>query len=188
MEMTPSLACANKCVFCWRHHTNPVGKEWRWQVDEPQMLVDQAIANHRSMINTLRGVPGVIPERLADAQKPRHCALSLVGEPIMYPHINRFVRLLHEEGISSFLVTNAQFPQALIDMEPVCQLYVSIDASTAESLKAVDRPLFSDYWERFLASLEAIRAKHSGTCEPPRHTRRRRCTGPGRWARRSPRP
>jgi tRNA wybutosine-synthesizing protein 1 len=20
MEMTPSLACANKCVFCWRHH------------------------------------------------------------------------------------------------------------------------------------------------------------------------
>lgn len=23
METTPSLACANKCVFCWRHHTNP---------------------------------------------------------------------------------------------------------------------------------------------------------------------
>ena len=21
METTPSLACANKCVFCWRHHT-----------------------------------------------------------------------------------------------------------------------------------------------------------------------
>lgn len=26
MEATPSLACANKCVFCWRHHSNPVGK------------------------------------------------------------------------------------------------------------------------------------------------------------------
>ena len=24
MEMTPSLACANKCVFCWRHGSNPV--------------------------------------------------------------------------------------------------------------------------------------------------------------------
>ena len=24
MEATPSLACANKCVFCWRHHKNPV--------------------------------------------------------------------------------------------------------------------------------------------------------------------
>jgi tRNA wybutosine-synthesizing protein 1 len=25
-ESTPSLACSNKCTFCWRHHTNPVGK------------------------------------------------------------------------------------------------------------------------------------------------------------------
>lgn len=30
MEATPSLACANKCVFCWRHHKNPVGTEWRY--------------------------------------------------------------------------------------------------------------------------------------------------------------
>jgi hypothetical protein len=22
MEATPSLACANKCVFCWRHHSS----------------------------------------------------------------------------------------------------------------------------------------------------------------------
>uniref|UniRef100_A0A1B6CFF3 Flavodoxin-like domain-containing protein n=1 Tax=Clastoptera arizonana TaxID=38151 RepID=A0A1B6CFF3_9HEMI len=35
MEATPSLACANKCVFCWRHHTNPVGTEWRWKMDGP---------------------------------------------------------------------------------------------------------------------------------------------------------
>eukprot|EP01047_Picozoa_sp_COSAG01_P035851 COSAG01_NODE_2772_length_7101_cov_5.962868_2_plen_583_part_00 len=32
MEATPSLSCANKCVFCWRHHKNPVGREWRWEV------------------------------------------------------------------------------------------------------------------------------------------------------------
>jgi wyosine [tRNA(Phe)-imidazoG37] synthetase (radical SAM superfamily) len=38
----------------------------------------------------------------------RHCALSLVGEPIMYPHINELVDLLHGRGISTFLVTNAQ--------------------------------------------------------------------------------
>ena len=30
MEATPSLACANKCVFCWRHHKNPVGTSWRY--------------------------------------------------------------------------------------------------------------------------------------------------------------
>ena len=163
MEMTPSLACANKCVFCWRTHTNPVGTSWRWQVDEPRMIIDNAIANHRTMINTMKGVPGVKPERLADAQKPRHCALSLVGEPIMYPHINEFVRMLHGEGISSFLVTNAQFPKEVAAMEPVTQLYVSIDAATQDSLKAVDRPLFKDFWDRFLACLEAIRHKPQRT-------------------------
>ena len=36
MEATPSLACANKCVFCWRHHKNPVGTEWRWKEDDPK--------------------------------------------------------------------------------------------------------------------------------------------------------
>ena len=43
MEATPSLACANKCVFCWRHHKNPVGKEWRWKTDDPEYIVSEAI-------------------------------------------------------------------------------------------------------------------------------------------------
>ena len=52
-------------------------------------------------------------ERLAEGMEARHCALSLVGEPIMYPEINALVKLLHEKGISTFLVTNAQFPDAI---------------------------------------------------------------------------
>lgn len=32
------------------------------------------------------------------------------------------------------------------------QLYVSVDAATKESLKAIDRPLFGDFWERFVVS------------------------------------
>lgn len=31
----------------------------------------------------------------------------------MYPEISKFVALLHGKGISSFLVTNAQFPEAI---------------------------------------------------------------------------
>ena len=61
----------------------------------------------------LAGVPGVQPERFEEGMAPRHCALSLVGEPIMYPEINRFIQLLHQKHISSFLVTNAQFPEAI---------------------------------------------------------------------------
>ena len=75
----------------------------------------------------------------------------------------RFVKLLHQEGISSFLVTNAQFPDAIRDMDPVTQLYVSIDASTKDSLKKIDRPLFKDFWERFMDSLKALSAKGQRT-------------------------
>ena len=137
------VCAANKCVFCWRHGTNPVGKEWRWQTDDPAYLVSEAMEQHRRMIAAMKGVPGVLPDRLADALKPRHCALSLVGEPIMYPHINEFVRLLHSHGISSFLVSNAQFPDRVQQLQPVTQLYLSIDAATAQSLKQIDRPLFT---------------------------------------------
>ncbi|EPY77572.1 hypothetical protein CB1_001241020 [Camelus ferus] len=59
---------------------------------------------------TKQGVPGVKEERFEEGMTVKHCALSLVGEPIMYPEINRFLKLLHECRISSFLVTNAQFP------------------------------------------------------------------------------
>lgn len=42
---------------------------------------------------------------------------------------------------------------------PVTQLYVSVDASTKESLKKIDRPLFRDFWPRFISSLEELDRK-----------------------------
>jgi len=112
--------------------------------------------NHQKMINGARGIPGVSKERLQDAMTIKHCALSLVGEPIIYPYINEFVDLLHANNISSFLVTNAQFPEKILAMKPVTQLYISIDAATEESLKTIDRPLFSDFWQRHIASVDAL--------------------------------
>ncbi|NWU33659.1 TYW1 synthase, partial [Hylia prasina] len=163
MEATPSLACANKCVFCWRHHTNPVGTEWRWKMDQPEVILQEAIEKHQNMIKQFKGVSGVKAARLEEALAVKHCALSLVGEPIMYPHINSFVRLLHQQGISTFLVTNAQFPEEIRRLEPVTQLYVSVDASTKESLRRIDRPLFKDFWQRFLDSLKALAEKQQRT-------------------------
>ncbi|XP_042544080.1 S-adenosyl-L-methionine-dependent tRNA 4-demethylwyosine synthase TYW1-like [Dipodomys spectabilis] len=163
MELTPSLACANKCVFCWRHHTNPVGTEWRWKMDQPEMILKEAIESHQHMIRQFKGVPGVQAERFQEGLEVRHCALSLVGEPIMYPEINAFLELLHQCKISSFLVTNAQFPKEIRNLKPVTQLYVSVDASTKDSLRKIDRPLFKDFWQRFLDSLKALAAKEQRT-------------------------
>ncbi|CAF2181223.1 hypothetical protein HID58_026932 [Brassica napus] len=163
METTPSLACANKCVFCWRHHTNPVGKSWQWKMDDPKEIVKGALDLHTKMIKQMKGVPGVTPEKLQEGLTPRHCALSLVGEPIMYPEINALVDELHGKRISTFLVTNAQFPEKILMMKPITQLYVSVDAATKESLKAIDRPLFADFWERFIDSLKALQEKQQRT-------------------------
>jgi len=78
-------------------------------------------------------------------------------------HNDEYVRMLHEKKISSFLVTNAQFPDRIEQMDPVTQLYVSIDASTQESLKKIDRPLFKNFYERFLESLMALKYKKQRT-------------------------
>lgn len=64
METTPSLACANKCVFCWRHHTNPVGTEWQWKMDPPEMILKEAIENHQNMIKQFRAFMSCIMEEL----------------------------------------------------------------------------------------------------------------------------
>ncbi|KAI9930736.1 hypothetical protein ASPWEDRAFT_471614 [Aspergillus wentii DTO 134E9] len=159
MEATPSLSCSNKCIFCWRHGTNPVGTTWRWKVDSPELIFNGVKEGHYKKIKMLRGVPGVRAERFAEAMRIRHCALSLVGEPIFYPHINRFLGMLHDEHISSFLVCNAQHPDQLEALHRVTQLYVSIDASNRESLRKIDRPLHRDFWERFQRCLDILREK-----------------------------
>jgi len=163
MEATPSLACANKCVFCWRHHKNPVGTEWKWSMDPPDQIVADGIDQHKRMIRECKGIPGVKKERFDEAMNVRHCALSLVGEPIMYPRINELVNELHKREISTFLVTNAQFPDAIRKLTPITQLYISVDAGTKETLKAVDRPLFTDFWPRYLDSMKALAEKKQRT-------------------------
>jgi tRNA wybutosine-synthesizing protein 1 len=130
METTPSLACANKCVFCWKHHKNPVAKEWKWKMDDPHFIVDEAVKTHEQMIKETKGIPGVNVERWKEAHTVRHCALSLVGEPIMYSHINELLADLHVRQISTFLVTNGQRPAAIGTLIPVAQLYVSVGAPT----------------------------------------------------------
>ena len=151
-------------VFYWRHHKNPVGREWRWKTDDPNEIVDQAVKEHINMIKETKGIPGVKKDQWEEAHTVRHCALSLVGEPIMYPKIDEFLADLHRRDISTFLVTNGQHPQQAIEsLRPITQLYVSVDASTPETLVAIDRPLFNDAWDRLRYSLKCLKDKGQRT-------------------------
>ncbi|KAL4203564.1 hypothetical protein AMTRI_Chr01g128630 [Amborella trichopoda] len=104
-----------------RHHTNPVGKSWQWKLDDPLEIVNAAIDEHTETIKQMKGVPGVTTDRLFEGLSPRHCALSLVGEPIMYPEINALIDELHKQRISTFLLTNAQFPERIRLLKPITQ-------------------------------------------------------------------
>ncbi|EKF30418.1 hypothetical protein MOQ_005771 [Trypanosoma cruzi marinkellei] len=163
MEATPSMACANNCVFCWRLNTNPTATKWKWQVDDPKDIVDGMLSSHKALIQGVRGMPGVTEEKLEEAMNPKHCALSLVGESVLYPYVNEFLHLLHGKGISTFLVNNGQFPEALKELTPVTQLYLSVDAPNKETMKILDRPVFSDYWERFQKSVICMSTRKERT-------------------------
>lgn len=132
-------------------------------MDDPKDIVEGMLSSHKSLINGVRGMPGVTEESLQEAMHPRHCALSLVGEPIMYPYVNEFLRLLHLESMSTFLVNNGQFPDAICSLSPVTQLYLSVDAPNKAVMKVLDRPIMSDYWERFNESVNYMREKKART-------------------------
>lgn len=164
LQMTTSLSCANRCLFCWRGYKAPVAKEWIGETNSPQFILEESIKAHQKLLVGFGGSDKADKEKLAQSKTVRHVALSLTGEPILYPRLNELIDLFHQNKISTFLVTNGQYPEQIKNLKPVTQLYCSVDAPTKEMLKEIDLPLFSDYWERLNKSLEYLAKKKERTC------------------------
>ena len=162
--MSTSISCANRCTFCWRDYKSPVSKTWDWNVDDPDMIFDKSLEAHHDLLVGFKGNPNTPKVLYEQSNKVEHVALSLTGEPITYPRMNELVRKFHSQKISTFLVTNAQYPDAIRNLIPVTQLYISLDAPNKELLKKVDVPLFKDYWERLNSSLEIMGKRQDRTC------------------------
>ncbi len=159
LQMTTSLSCANRCEFCWRGTKAPVSKEWKWGVDEPKFIIEESIKAQLKLLTGFNGNPATEKDIFEQSLSPKHVALSLTGEPICYPKINEICKEFHKRGISTFIVTNAQYPKEIKKLNTITQLYLSLDAPNKEILKKVDKPLFLDYWERYLASLKEVKKK-----------------------------
>lgn len=164
MQMTTSISCANRCTFCWRGYKAPVSKDWKWDVDDPGMIHEGSKEAHHKLLIGFKGSDKANKRAYEQSTDIKHVALSLTGEPIFYPKINESITLFNKDGISTFLVTNGQYPEQIKNLNPVTQLYVSIDAPTKEMLKQVDVPLFADYWERLNKSLDYLNEKSYRTC------------------------
>ena len=164
MQMTTSLSCANRCTFCWRGYKAPVSKEWTWSVDDPNMILEESKKAHHKLLVGFGGSEVANKAAYEKSKEIRHVALSLTGEPITYPRINELIYGFHKDNISTFLVTNSQYPEQIKNLKPITQLYCSVDAPTKEMLKEVDKPLFTDFWERMLLSLDYLAQKKQRTC------------------------
>lgn len=82
MEHTPNVSCANKCIFCWRNHINPVALDWKFDTDDPEEILEESLRKHYATIEKQCLSPNALEHRKAEARQVRHCALSLVGEPV----------------------------------------------------------------------------------------------------------
>lgn len=165
MQMTTSISCANRCSFCWRGYKAPVSKEWKWNIDDPEMILKESKKAHHDLLQGFKGSKKLKSMGPFNASKDiKHVALSLTGEPIMYPKLNELLTKFNKEGISTFLVTNGQYPEQVRDLASITQLYISVDAPNKKLLKEIDVPLFDDFYERLLKSLEFMSEKKQRTC------------------------
>ena len=156
LQLAPGLPfCDHRCVFCWRN-TDLTGSNWVGEADEPADILDEAFSAQRLLLSGFGGNPGVDKAKFKEAQTPKHCAISLAGEPTLYPRINALIEECRKRGLTSFLVTNGQHPEIIERMAEPTQLYISLVAPDPETYGAVCRPASKDGWERLGRSLEMM--------------------------------
>ncbi len=166
LQMTTSMFCASRCKFCWRGQKAPVSEKWYGPIDSPEHIINHSIDEHLKLLRGFKGMgyENSDKQKVSEMDNLRHVALSLTGEPITYPLINEILKAFHKRRISTFLVTNAQYPEQIKKVDKVTQLYLSIDAPNKKLMKEIDRPLFEDYWERMLECLDLLKTRDYRTC------------------------
>jgi tRNA wybutosine-synthesizing protein 1 len=164
MEMTPTaMNCENRCVYCWRptefYDTLQMPSHL---VDEPDVIVNNLIKERERLLSGFYGNQKNDKKKLDESLLPTHYAISLSGEPTMYPKLPQLIKYLKslKATRSIFLVTNGQEPAMLrrLDDEDALptQLYLSTNATNRKMFHLINRPRHKDAWERWCESLEFL--------------------------------
>jgi len=152
VQMTPTLECNHHCLHCWRPIDDPVPGT---APQEPVALLDGILQGQQKFLSGYGGAKTTDPARLAEAREPKHVALSLMGEPTLYPYLKELIELIRRRGMTSFVVSNATNPEVLAELQPT-QLYLSLNAPDEELYRRVCRPTAA-LWQRIQESLEIIK-------------------------------
>lgn len=157
LQFTPAvLWCSHRCFFCWRNIEHTLSYEMKKNFyDEPQEIIDGAIKAQRLLLTGYGGIlERVNKKKLREAQNPKHVAISLAGEPTIYPKISQLIQEFKKRNFTTFLVTNGTFPEVLLEMEMPTQLYLSLNAPDEKIYKKICNPFFRNGWKKFNETLE----------------------------------
>jgi tRNA wybutosine-synthesizing protein 1 len=155
LQMTPVVQdCNQECIFCWRVRGFE-GQDDAW--DEPGEMLDELIKQQRLLITGFPGDPRCDLKKYEQAKEPKHVAISLAGEPTLYPHLSELIDECHRRGMSTFLVTNGTMPEVIENLDPLpTQLYVTLAAPNKSIYREVCQPRVADGWERLMRTLEIL--------------------------------
>ncbi len=158
--MTPTMRCNHLCLHCWRPIDGPLPLPISSPM-EPKDLLEMILKEQNRIISGYKGSKTTDQDRLIEAKRPAHVAISLMGEPTLYPYLQELIGEINKKGMTSFLVTNGTMPEVLADLEPT-QLYLSLNAPDEELYRRVSKPS-GDLWEKILQSLSIIKDHRSRT-------------------------
>lgn len=157
IQMTPTLVCNHRCLHCWRAVEVPVEVPSVW--DSPKDIVKGIFDEHKRLISGYGGSEFMDKTRWKEAFSPKHVAISLSGEPTMYPHLPELIEEFHKNDMTTFVVTNGTIPDMVEKIKPT-QLYISLNAPDENTYEKACSPI-GNSWENIKQSLEIL--KRSGT-------------------------
>lgn len=160
VQMTPAVGfCSHRCTWCWRDIDFTKAK-WCGEIDDPSFIIDECIKEFAKTLVGFGGYKDVDKKKLKEISKPQQFAISLSGEPTMYPKLAELILELRKRKINSFLVTNGTQPTALKKLldkkaQPT-QLYITLPAPNEQTYNQVCSPLIKGSWKKILKSLELV--------------------------------
>ncbi|MFV9630111.1 MAG: 4-demethylwyosine synthase TYW1 [Methanosarcinales archaeon] len=153
IQMTPYLGCNQKCLHCWRPVEHPVLEPEQW--DTPDEIVNNCIEVQRKLMSGYGGLDSVDKMTWKESCEPKHAAISLAGEPTLYPHLKELVEEYHKKKITTFVVTNGTNPDVIEAISPT-QLYMSLNGPDKDTYLKCCRPNNNDQWDQILHSLKIL--------------------------------
>jgi tRNA wybutosine-synthesizing protein 1 len=149
----------HRCLHCWRAVEVPVALPDQW--DSPVDIVKSCLIEQRRLVSGYGGSEFMDRIKWKEAFEPGHVAISLSGEPTLYPYLPELIEEFHNKGMTTFVVTNGTNPEMVGSLKPT-QLYISLNAPDKETYQKACAPL-ADTWENIRQSLEIMKGSETRT-------------------------